>query len=494
MEEEKKVIIHLKKKDLASDRAEKREKRRKIILLVVLCLMCSWVGYSFAFLQQHNYHDAMINSTGNKKLDSLKTYLSSVWLYKDEYENIDEQLDDQAYYGMTHFADDPYTTYMSAEELNNFSRNINMSFVGIGVSYFNNAGISTITQVFKDSPAANAGIEVGDILLAVDGKDIRDMEAEEIRQLVLGKEGSSVQLLIRREAEEKNISVIRGKVDTTVFAEKKGNAVYLHIYSFGENTYNEVIRYLDDYKNESRLIIDLRDNGGGYQTAVENIAGLFLPQGTVMMRQIYTDQHEEKFETRSHVYYDNFTYIDILINENTASASEVLTMALREQHPHTTLVGTTSYGKGVVQTTYPLRDGSALKLTTSKWLSPQGVWINKVGIKPDIEIKLDEALTHLYGKFPVGEVFHEDQVSPFIQSAALALRFMDYQLDRTDGYFSTALRSALSAYQRDKGLAVTGELNQESYESLVSGVYRVWNFDKQKDLQLQAALKDMATK
>lgn len=494
LEEEKKVIIRLQKQDLASDRKEKKDKRRRQWLLASLALLLIWVGFSIGYLLPSRGHISQTSQalTQDKKLDTLIEYLSSLWLYKDNYQDINTTLQDKAYYGATTFEEDPYTGYLSAEELETFSSGINMNFVGIGVSYFQNAGVSTITQVFKGSPAEKAGLQVGDVLLMVDGMAIGEKTSEEIRELVIGEEGTQVNIRVRREGKEIDIPIIRGRVDTTAYAELKGEIVYLHIYSFGENTYREVMRYLDEYQHYHSLVIDLRDNGGGYQTAVENIAGLFLPKGTVMMRQVYADGQEASFETSSTKYYDNFTNIVVLINQNTASASEVLAMALREKHPNTLLFGTKSYGKGVVQTTFPLRDGSAIKLTTSKWLSPNGVWIDKKGIEPDVEVLLEDALIRTYEKFPEEDVYKLDQVSSFVASASSALQFLDYPVDRVDGYLSASVMENLRKFQADKGLKESGELDKTTYESLVSSVYRIWNLQKEKDTQLQAALTHLS--
>lgn len=486
--EEKKIVVHLQKQDLASDRRLKKLKKRSLTIKFLLVLVSLWVGFSAGFLM-NKQKAAILTKTGNHKVDVLKQILGSAWLYKDNLKNLDDELSTKAYKGMTSFEDDPYTNYLSKDELKSFTSSIDLKIVGIGVTYFQNAGLSTITQVFKDSPAEKAGLEVGDIILAVDGQNIADKNAEEIKTLVVGKEGSVVKLLIQRDGKEKEVNIIRGPINTTVYADKKGNSVYLKIYSFGSDTAQEVKRYLDDYRKEEKIIIDLRDNGGGYQNAVEDIAGLFLPPKTLMMRQTFVDGHEEKYYTKQQNYYSNFKKIVILVNRNTASASEVLTMALKEMHPNTLIVGEKTYGKGVVQTTYPLSDGSAVKVTTSKWLSPKMSWINKKGILPDKEILLDEALYYLYPKFIDGDIYQIDSVSPFVKGASLALRFNGYQVDRVDGYFSSSIKEALFKYQTVNGLSVNGTLDKNTYENLVASVLRRWNLNKDSDIQLKKAIE-----
>ena len=411
MEEEKKIVYKLEKRELASERKERKERNLKRLLFSAVCLLCLWIGFSLGYLFDRQANNTPQAVTADQKMESIKGYMGSLWLYANDYEDLDATLSDKAFYGMTDFDYDPYTTYMSAEELDEFSSGINLNVVGIGISYAKYAGVPTVLRVFKDAPADKAGMKEGDQLIKVDGIDVVDKTTDEIREMVLGEEGTIVTITIRREGEEMDLNITRGEVDVTVYAETVGDVVVLSIYSFGDHSYDEVKHYLDEYRDYEKLIIDLRDNGGGYQTAVEDIASLFLKEGSVVMRLVYGDGSENVSKTSGKTYYDNFKKIIILTNGNTASASEVLVMALREQHPNAVVMGTTTYGKGVVQTTVPMRDGSALKVTTSKWLSSRGVWINGKGIEPDIEVRQDDVIYMTYGEFPEGEEYEADQVS-----------------------------------------------------------------------------------
>ena len=147
--------------------------------------------------------------------------------------------------------------------------------------------------------------------------------------------------------------------------------------SFGDTTADECIRYLDEYQGYSKLIIDLRDNSGGYQDSVQKVAGLFIGKDKVVLQETDSENVTESYKTIVEKYYDNFKKIIVLTNKNTASAAEVLSICLKEQHENATLVGETTYGKGVVQKSFYLDDGSALKITSSYWSSPNGVSKNK---------------------------------------------------------------------------------------------------------------------
>ena len=491
MMEEKKIVYKLEKHELASERKERKERNLKRLLFVAICILCIWVGFSLGYLFNRAGGAEPQDITANQKMEQIKGYMESFWLYANDYEDLDETLSDKAFYGMTSFDFDPYTTYMSAEELDEFSSGINLNVVGIGISYAKYAGVPTVLRVFKDAPAEKAGIQEGDQLIKVDGVDVIDKTTDEIREMVLGEEGTNVTITIRREGEEMDLDITRAEVDVTVFAEAVDDVVVLSIYSFGDHSFEEVRHYLDAYPDYEKLIIDLRDNGGGYQTAVEDIASLFLKEGSVVMKLIYGDGSENISRTSGDVCYDNFKKIIILTNGNTASASEVLTLALREQHPNATIMGTTTYGKGVVQTTVSIRDGSALKITTSKWLSSKDVWINGEGIEPDVEVRQDDVIYMNYDEFPEGKEFDADQVDHVIKVAEAGLKYLDYEVERTDGYFPESLKATIAQYQQEHDLEVTSTLNAETYEAIISGIVREWNFNKDKDYQMNAALEAM---
>jgi len=363
-----------------------------------------------------------------------------------------------------------------------------MNFVGIGVSYIMEGEQAIITQVFKDAPADKAGVQAGDIMAKVDGKSLSGYTTEQIKELVIGEEGTALVLTVIREGKEVDLTVIRGEIDTTVYGYTLDDVAILKIYSFGDNSYHECIKYLDTFTEHKKLIIDLRDDGGGYQSAVEEIAGLFLPKGTIMMRQVYLDGDESEFKTSSNITY-SFDKIVILTNENTASAAEVLTIALKEQLDNVIQVGTTTYGKGVVQSTFYLNDGSAFKVTSSKWLSPNGVSIDHEGIVPDYEVLLDDALLTTYEDFEEGQSFKIDAVSKNVEAAQKSLKYLGYEVDRIDGYFSSKTSDALKQYQSDRGLNSTGELDANTFKVLRGSVIRAFYFEVAKDSQLSKALE-----
>lgn len=488
--EEEKIVYKLKKQPLASEKKELRAKRVRRILTVALCVSFLALGVFIGLTASSLGHDDV--SKGGQidaKWQEITNYMNGYWLYGNDYADLEQTLHDNAFYGMTSFADDPYTSYMSNEDYTNFANSINMSIVGIGISYVQFDDMSTIVRVIKDSPAEIAGLQAGDLIQRIDGVDVAGKTTDEIQDLALGDEGSVVKVEVVRDGKQLTFDIVRSPINATVYAYVEADHVVLDIDSFGESTYNECINYLDEYQDYEKIIIDLRDNTGGYQTSVQQVANLFLGEDVLVMLQEFKSGLVEKYNTIGSVYYPNFKELVVLVNENTASAAEVLAIALKQQHTNTTLVGTTTFGKGVVQSSFVLSDGSVLKVTSSKWLAPNGEWINGVGVTPDIEVFLDEILYEKYTLMQEDEQYDLDSVSYYAKIAADGLKFLGYDVKRHDGYFDTSLKAALKAFQSDKGFEANGILDAQTYETIVSNVIKEWAMNPAKDLQMLAAVE-----
>ena len=327
--EEEKVVYKLKKQPLSSELKERKEKRKRGIFVGVLVILFLVLGI-FIGLAASSLDDGL-NSDGNKiykKFQEIERYMNSFWLYGDDYEDLNQVLEDNAFYGMTSFEDDPYTSYMSVEDYDEFNSSINMNIVGIGITYIQLDDVTTIMRVLKDSPAEQGGLMAGDIIKHIDGIDISGMTTDEISNLALGDEGTVVNIEVMRDGETLSFDIVRAAIDATTYAYSEDDYVVLDIDSFGVNTYNECIHYLEDYRDYEKLIIDLRDNTGGYQTSVQEVAHLFLGDDVLVMSQEFKDGHSEEYYTLGSEYYDNFEEIVVRINEHTASAAEVLAIAL----------------------------------------------------------------------------------------------------------------------------------------------------------------------
>ena len=241
------------------------------------------------------------------------------------------------------------------------------------------------------------------------------------------------------------------------------------------------------FSDLSRLIIDLRGNTVGYQSSVKNVCGLFIGRDKVYLKQRDVYGNEVSDYTPNTTYYDNFRKIVVLIDENTASAAEVCAICLKEQHEDVTLVGTTTFGKGVIQSTIPLKNGAALKMTTYYWYSPNGVSVHGKGIAPDVEVRMPDIYYMTYEDIDEDTSYGYDDVSDNVGICQYALDYLGYEVDRTDGYFSQDTQEALKAFEGDRGLAVDGMLDSETFQALISSVTRSFSLDQEKDPQLVKA-------
>lgn len=295
------------------------------------------------------------------------------------------------YAGLLYGLGDVYSRYYTAEEYAQETASTDGSYVGIGVSIQKNKnGGVQIAECYEGGSGKKAGLISGDVITAIDDTDVTDMELSEVVRLIRQKEGRNIVLTVQRENEESPLSIT---VEVTnvelpaVFSEMLDEETgYIQITQFtgvAPQQYKEVFADLKEQGME-KLIVDLRDNPGGLLTSVCDILREILPKGRI----VYT---EDKYGKREEETCDGEKELDIplavLVNESSASASEIFAGAVQD-YGIGKIVGTTTYGKGVVQELKPLNDGSAVKLTISNYYTPNGNSINKVGIKPDIEVKL----------------------------------------------------------------------------------------------------------
>lgn len=289
---------------------------------------------------------------------------------------------------------DPYSVYFTEDEYNEFIGGINNKFTGIGIYIEIVPQGVKVKSTIKGSPAEKAGLIAGDIIAAADGHNLAGLSSEDALNYIMGDAGTKVSLKILRNGKYYTYSVQREEITApTVNGEIiNGHTAYIEITSFGENTpdeFNKVLLNLNS-KNPMNYIIDLRDNPGGYLNAALDIAGYFVGNNTVVKVKD-RDGEEENYPGYSHDIKIDKPVI-FLTNENTASASEVLSGAVKD-YKKAFIVGTTTYGKGLVQSMFGLSDGSVIKLTILKFFSPNGNTINKVGITPDFSVRdVDEGI------------------------------------------------------------------------------------------------------
>ncbi|MBV1709718.1 MAG: S41 family peptidase [Erysipelothrix sp.] len=488
--EEENVRIKLERHIWPDEKANRKRKKIFVSTVIIAIVLSFGIGWLFgSFLQT----PITINNSGKyTRLDAIVETLSAQWYFGKDIESLETWLIDNAINGMIDLNGDIHTSYLTAEEVKQFNDSIDMGFVGIGVQYYMSAdGYPVVERVFKNSPAEAFGVMPGDIIYIVDGVDVKGMETEEIASRVKGEEGTTVVIDFLRAGTIVRKEIIRGLVKNSAFGQiLTGNIGYLEIYQFGSSTTQEVVNYLNDMKdkNVSELVIDLRDNGGGYLNTLVGISSLLLPRDTVVIRQEYKDGSSEVGKTLGG-QMTNFTDIIILVNGNTASASEVLTAALQEQ-AGIKVVGVKTYGKGTVQITRPFADGSALKFTTAQWMSPNGNAIDGVGITPDYIVELHPVFYFDKIVLDEGVTYGLDQVDESIELAQLALDFLGYTVNRTDGYFDQSTVDAIVQFRSDYALEESQRLDKKALQVLSTEVIRFWFTNRSSlDTQLQKALE-----
>lgn len=327
-----------------------------------------------------------------QKLNYLEELIDTEYLDEKDESSLREGL----YAGLLAGLKDPYSTYYTAEQYKELNTSNEGSYVGIGaVLQKEDGGGAKVVQLYEGGPGEQAGLKTGDVIKAVDGTDVTEKETSDIASMVRDSDKDFVTLTIQREDEEKtqNIKVeIRDVEIQTVSHEMLvGDTGYIQISEFSEVTSDQYKKAFADLKDQGmkKLVVDLRDNPGGLLTAVCGVLRQILPEGLI----VYTEDKNGKREEETCDGKNELTMpLAVLVNGNSASASEIFAGAVKD-YGIGTIVGTTTYGKGVVQTIQPLTDGSAVKITIAKYFTPKGNDINKKGITPDVEAELSGDIT-----------------------------------------------------------------------------------------------------
>lgn len=295
--------------------------------------------------------------------------------------------------GMLAATGDPYTTFLDPEETQEFGEDISGSFEGIGAELGIKQGILTVIAPLSGTPAEKAGLRAADKIIRIDGKITADMGIDDAVKLIRGKKGTTVTLTILRggENEARDITVERGviNVKSVQLSFTDDNIANLKVTRFGDDTSREFAQAIRSLKsrNAKGIILDLRNNPGGYLDSAVDMAGRMLPQGKVVVMEESRGGEREELQASGADMASSIETV-VLINEGSASASEILAGALKENRGNVTLVGKKSFGKGSVQELVELPQGTAAKFTVARWLTPNGNQINEQGINPDIEISL----------------------------------------------------------------------------------------------------------
>lgn len=348
-----------------------------------------------------------IISGGRNYFKLSKELEKFVEVYDTIVENYNGELDkdaliDNAIDGMVSSVGDVYTSYVDSEGTDEFNKLVGGTYEGIGCTIqLQEVGI-VVMEVFANSPSVKAGLQAGDVVLKIDGQDVKKMNTEELANYIKTKSSSKIEMTVLRGEKKLDLTLERDKVETPVvnsaiYTENGKTVGYLSISMFTSSAAKQFKDKLEDLeaKGIKGLVIDVRNNSGGYLTTVTDIVSELLPKGKVIYQVEKNGKREfTKDKTNAHREYP----IVVLANESSASASEILAAAIKESYGGY-LVGTKTYGKGTVQQTKELSDGSMIKYTVENWLTPDGHWINEKGVEPTNDVKL----TDVYYNNPVIE-------------------------------------------------------------------------------------------
>ena len=385
------------KKEPEQKKTRKSAKRKnpfthsEVIFLVVITAIIS-IFTTYTIVRVSNTKSELGMSDDEKALQEfIDTYQNILDSY---YEDVDSQeLIDHAIAGMLSGLDDPYSIYFDEDRSSTFDATLEGSYNGVGLEVYNDTDMNiVVSRVFEGSSAEEAGIEAGDIIKEVDGKDLTGKATTEFSDYTKEKEDDEFQVVYLHDGEEKTATlkrkvIIIQSVTSEVLEENDKKIGYIQVDIFSATTYNQFEKAVQKLENEQveGMIIDLRDNTGGHLSVVTDMLSLFLDDSHVIYQIEDKDQTTKYYSTGK----ETKEYpVVILQNGNSASASELFTAAMKEEYG-AKVVGTTSYGKGTVQELNTLQDGTQYKFTTKKWLTPKGNWIDGTGVVPDIDVDLN---------------------------------------------------------------------------------------------------------
>lgn len=367
--------------------------------IVILCMFSFGIGFYFGGGNVASI--TKIGAVSNKENISITADFEPFWkvwnTINEKYPDA-SKIDEQkriygAIAGLVGSLDDPYSTFFNPTETKSFEEEIDGSFTGVGMEVGMKDKIPTVIAPLKDTPAYHAGMKSGDKILKVDDKNLTDLKIDEIIKLIRGEKGTTVALTIYREGdkEPREIKIVRDTIEIpTIKTELRSDGVFvISLYTFTGNSANLFRNAIKEFakSGSDKLILDLRDNPGGYLDYAVDISSWFLPKDKVVVTEDYGNGLKSKvYESHGYdIFSDKLKFV-ILINGGSASASEIVAGAMQD-HGKAKLVGEQSYGKGSVQEVVDVTDDTIVKITVAKWLTPLGHHIHGTGLTPDYKVE-----------------------------------------------------------------------------------------------------------
>ncbi|WP_054957569.1 S41 family peptidase [Paenibacillus dakarensis] len=477
-------------------------KKRTAVFLVVAAMLCGGL-LTMVFMQLPNLAGSsaggeglfasIANNNGLEQDEAKKIGTALDLIEKNYYKDIDrEKLVDGAINGMMDSLGDPYSNYMGKVPAAQFEESIEGSFSGIGAEVSSVDGNVVVVSPIKGSPADKAGIRAKDIILSVNGESLQGMDLNTAVGKIKGPKGSKAVLKVKRAGSTDPIEfvIVRDNVNLeTVTSRMESDKVgIIEISQFSLNTgdrFKEELKKLED-QGMKGLVIDVRNNPGGVLSVVIDIAEQFVPKGKLIVqvedKEKRRDKHPSKGSSKPYP-------VTLLMNKGSASASEILAGALQES-AGAVLIGENSFGKGTVQTSFEKQfgDGSLLKVTIAKWLTPNGTWIHEKGIKPNLKV----AQPAYFSVAPIDKkkVLKYDMNNSDVMNAQIMLEAVGFKPGRKDGYFDRATEKAVKSFQSSKKLKATGVVNAATAEALEAELIKKIQ-DPKNDNQLNRGIAEV---
>ena len=490
---------------LSEDNKQPNEQRKtrsvqmNIFWFIVIILTTIIISVIITAISISNNQERAVNVGTDTRTEFAKLYSVYDTLTENYYEDVDsDALIESSIRGMVEGLEDPYSEYMNIDETGDFEESITGDFEGIGAEVMQEGSKIIISSPMKGSPAEEAGLEPGDQILAVDGESLEGMTTTDAVQLIRGEKGTDVVLTIQRgEGSSSDVTVTRDTIhiDSVTYEEIEGVG-HISVNRFQQGTTDEFSKFIDQAAEDGvkELIVDFRYNPGGLLNEAVTLINQFVDPDTtaLYLEDNQGNQQEIVTENEKNKNTESLDDVYILINEGSASASEVFTGALNDL-TDVQIAGTTSFGKGVVQRTSEFKDNSMLKYTNTKWLTPEKTWVQDEGITPDIElINPDYYRIQLLTE---DEVFTEGQTNEKVLSIKVALDELGYNITTFDENFDANLTQAVTSYQNDKNLEADGIVTGDTTTELLSDIReKINNNDAQRNYLIDYINGDMSIK
>ncbi len=468
---------------------------KKLNILISCLLFVFGVTVGILGMSIHKSFIEDTTTTTTKDEPSLEEELLELIKAYSLYYTNDEVLLEGALRGIVESLNDPYSTYMNQEEYEEYENRSSQKFYGIGIGVVKVGPYPMILKVYDDSPAKQAGFQVGYFIKTVDGQDVKDLSIDDVASLIRGTVNTerSIGIFTTNPEDVTIINVIIKEINVKTvsydyFTIDNKTIGYIKIDSFMDYTPQEVERAMRNLEEQGidHLIIDVRNNPGGTLSSVRNTIDYFVNTTMPFMYVEYRDG-SLKEERLYNIYNHTVTYdIKILMDENSASAAEVFAAAMRDLG-HYDLYGKTTFGKGTMQYIIPLTGNRGVKITSARWLTPNKQWIQDHGIRPTYEVEQVsyQGLSYINGF----ETIEYDHVGEGIKRVQLLLNCLGYET-RSDGYFDTNTLNAVKDYQTKKGIEITGIVDYETAYYLNLDLFNFLN-NKEYDMQYQRVLSDI---